>query len=590
MDPLQAEVSLAQTALLVPFRWSERGVAVGARRERLLALRRGGPAGRPTWKAVDAPTRPVLGGEPVKELDPVLQRLLGRGARWDGPAESRVAAWLALREDLANDWSERLRLNEHVRKKGPEARFAHPRLRDAVVALFPEDVGVLVFRFDWPAAGPGGGPLLVADLARSLDRMRHLHKPYGFGAWRLAGVEGQPADQPPPAGGSHGDAKGLSFQHLANWLLGARSRKPGVVVPEVNHVLHHTAAVLDEPPEGAALERIAFHLRRAYGPDYVPPPDPGADRLLRVRGNRLVAVSREGSVALGWPDPSSDWETRADKGPARWTGIYLLLAVYVLAERATLSGLSVDAAELMRRAEGALSGVEAGDRRQTEQTERLRADLRALVARMVGYSLTTTLEDPGGMSEYAAFFDALRAVHRVPRRREELRGEVRELLEVIELFHDAAMERMERAEAEHRRRADEHRRFLEDTVAPVAAGVAALSVFSGLAGMNFERGMPRWPFWPATLLAVGASVGVGLLVAAWRADRLPLDVLDAAGWRRVARAAAGLLLVAGLAGIVLADVSGATRVLLACWGLAVAGFVAVLACRRWRCGSPPTGR
>jgi len=58
--------------------------------------------------------------------------------------------------------------------------------------------------------------------------------------------------------------------------------------------------------------------------------------------------------------------------------------------------------------------------------------LRDLSSRMVRYTLSMTSNDCGGITEYSEFFTSLRVVFGIPELREELSGELKDVLALLE--------------------------------------------------------------------------------------------------------------------------------------------------------------
>ena len=117
--------------------------------------------------------------------------------------------------------------------------------------------------------------------------------------------------------------------------------------------------MLTEDP-GPGLDDVLWWTARAYRMTYEPPPAPHSDvRVMRVRGRRALATAREGSASVSWlADGTEKFEL--EEWPRKFQGIYLLLALHALGERAGLARLQTG----IGRASGLLHGLfgaDAGD-------------------------------------------------------------------------------------------------------------------------------------------------------------------------------------------------------------------------------------
>lgn len=89
------------------------------------------------------------------------------------------------------------------------------------------------------------------------------------------------------------------------------------------------------------VRQYLFHLRRAKGQTNRPPEhDHALDKVMQLRQNRFLGISREGIVSLSWPITSRPDDFEIVGWPLHFQTIYRLLAAFVYAERATLAEMS----------------------------------------------------------------------------------------------------------------------------------------------------------------------------------------------------------------------------------------------------------
>ncbi len=484
----------ARTSLLLPFslpddstpaQWQE------AMRNRTLPPRRAAPEelGCLMW---------MIQKDRPKELSELHQAF--QIAIWNAP-------WLSLQESVRARFSE-MWVSSGNRKK-PVWRKA--RIEGAHAILLAPGAGVAVIEVSYPnCEGP-------SEFLQRLYGLRHIE-----GDDRVHGVvfPGPNADEalgrvehdstrpeylralgPHLAPASYeGVAKGeslapVSLSTFVNWLLLLPGENPEradihehrsliehreslpnqAKVAVSRYGKHHTVLILDEAPDDVTLARLSFLARRGYKEDYATPfPDTSGDEHLIPRSNRRIAISREGSCSISWPSArlNKDFETK--QWPAKFMGIYQLLAVYVLSEK---QGLIGRAADLARFSDELLVPMD------DETTRRpLMRKLDRLVLKTVRQILLLAGDDCGGLSEYCSFYSTFRRVHYVDELLRELRRELTELHNVLHSAHQNERERIARQEANTLNKLQTLTWLLTLFLAPFA-------VFQGLAALFPAEGM-----------------------------------------------------------------------------------------------------
>lgn len=253
---------------------------------------------------------------------------------------------------------------------------------------------------------------------------------------------------------------------------------------------HHTSLVLEAEPSDERLAELLFRLRRGYSRAYIPPRRPAQEfseykreRAFEVRGNRWFTIAREGTGSLSWLTPETG--VFEQEWPDRWAGIYSLLALQATSELATLSRLELAAASVVeqlnkereQRAQGALF------------TRQLREDVQDLTFLMARYSITTSADESGGITDYADFLSNLRVVVRTPALRSGLRQDLQEVLGLVELMHN------------------EQEMKIERDISRFGLWITPVLIATAYFGMNNDD-LPKsishqWVFWCIILCSVG---------------------------------------------------------------------------------------
>lgn len=137
--------------------------------------------------------------------------------------------------------------------------------------------------------------------------------------------------------------------------------------------------------------------------------------------------------------------------------------------------------------------------------------LRDLSSRMVRYTLSMTSNDCGGITEYSEFFTSLRVVFGIPELREELSGELKDVLALLESGYLEEEKRQRDFEEEKRqekyqiqqnlkRERDRKARQFEVILSIFGSLSVPFAVVSGIFGMNLKNLPSDVDFW--TLIGI----------------------------------------------------------------------------------------
>ena len=243
----------------------------------------------------------------------------------------------------------------------------------------------------------------------------------------------------------HSEGEPVSMSSLLEFIL-----KPihgEIELLSARYAQHHTSLVLDVEPDEAQRTELLFRLRRGYGQAYIPPRRPAQEfseykreRAFEVRGNRWVTIAREGTGSLSWL--TGDTDSFAREWPNRWAGVYCLLALQAISEQVTLARLELAAASVIERFNARREELKRG--RGELSDKQIREDVQDLTFLMARYSLTTSADESGGVTDYADFFSNLRVVMRTPSLRAGLRQDLQEVLGLVELIHNEQEMKIER--------------------------------------------------------------------------------------------------------------------------------------------------
>jgi len=282
--------------------------------------------------------------------------------------------------------------------------------------------------------------------------------------------------------------------------------------------------VVQEELQSETLQEFLFHLRRAYGQTNRPPISADiysdydrrpTDMILRLRLNRYVALSREGTVSLSWPtakNPQNDFEVRT--WHKRFFGIFLLLATHVQGELLMLlelSNLSADASLLLKQT--------LGDDLSLTDVNQARKTLFSTATLMTRYTLQMGNDNCGGLSEYVEFFSSLRSIFRIRNQRKELREEIQDVLALVEqsYIQEENKESQKKADVKAREKKlemlkEKREAAVQSRYDTIVGAVSSLSIppilVAGMLGMNLSDVPSELPFWGV----VGVTLGVSVLL------------------------------------------------------------------------------
>eukprot|EP01125_Pyxidicula_operculata_P017420 TRINITY_DN6104_c0_g1_i1.p1 TRINITY_DN6104_c0_g1~~TRINITY_DN6104_c0_g1_i1.p1 ORF type:complete len:582 (+),score=120.97 TRINITY_DN6104_c0_g1_i1:389-2134(+) len=322
----------------------------------------------------------------------------------------------------------------------------------------------------------------------------------------------------------------ISITTLGNWLLDGEQSFWSVDLKlslNEKRTYHHTLAVVDRELKPEHLAEYLYHLERAFAQNNRAPPLLNKNKIttqskehtiIRLRQNRYLGMSREGTISLSWPSSTlkstgitGDFEVQ--KWYKVFLGIYLLLAVHVQGEKAILlelSNMSSNSAELLKiiakKGENSLGDI-----------VKIRNDLFSMAVMMTRYTIQMGSHDCGGLSDYVEFFSSLRSIFRIRQRRHELRADIQDVLALVEssyLEEQRKYTEVERILAQDDKRVKyeiekkkfQHQSRFERWVGVVSIMFLPIVVISGIMGMNLDDIPHDLPFYPTLGVIFGVSI------------------------------------------------------------------------------------
>jgi len=472
-----------------------------------------------------------VGLKEVYDLRPHFRQVLGLREKTITPEGTWTAHRLKLNEAVRRELFENMKL--YLIQNGNESIF------DAVfesveLHLSPRGATLLVIHINWnPPWKAEKNSLITLDDLRSLIYVSRYKKKiegvcngWGFSTpledyddqlkERLRATLGDDLFQARVYG------RTASLGHLANWLVSLPGENAEALLQRVNtprHGIHHTTVVVSRELSEDSLNEYLFHLRRAFGQKNRPPPNSAGvlGRVLVWRRNKYIGISREGTVSISWPIKGNN-ETFAFEvhhWHQKFQGIYLILALHVHAEKLVFEELSD------------LSAIQAENLATDstfEQMQRQRNRLRNLASVMTRYTVSMSSSDCGGTTEYSEFFIALREVYGVPELREELSGELKDVLAVVESNYLEEERRQRDAEEEQRRMKNDilarinkekssHRQRFEIILSIFGSITLPWVIAGGVWGMNLTT-LPNVNFWILLLCCFLASALILIVLIA----------------------------------------------------------------------------
>lgn len=509
----------ARTALVIPFLYKTESTSAYHCIEEISQRKFPTTSGDiPLWQSFD------ISYKEVYDLKPHFRQVLGVREKTYTPERTWTAHRLSLNETVRKELFLKLKLFlvQNGNESGYDAEFESVELH-----MYPRGASLLVLHVNWvPSWKKEKGEVLTLDEFRSLIYVSRYKKKMenvcnGWGiinseledlteglSTRLKAVLGENLFQAKFYG------KTLSLSEVANWLIclpGENPDHPPHRIDTPRHALHHSTVVIDKEPSEESLNEYLFHLRRAFGQKNRPPPNSAGvlGRVLVWRRNKYIGLSREGIVSFSWPIVGNDetFTFEVNHWHKKFQGLYLILALHVLGEKVVFEELS----EL-----AAIQAENLTTDSTFEQMQRQRNRLRNLASVMTRYTVSMSSSDCGGTTEYSEFFISLREVFGVPELREELSGELKDVLAVVESNYLEEERRQRDAEEEQRRTKNEllnrikknkssHRQRFEVMLSIFGSITAPFVIVSGIWGMNLQN-LPQIDFWLLILITSISSI------------------------------------------------------------------------------------
>lgn len=507
----------ARTALIIPFLYKTETTSAYHWFEELSQRKYPTSLGDiPLWQPTE------ISYKEVYDLKPHFRQVLGVREKTYTPERTWTAHRLSLNEIARQDLflKVKLFLVQSGNEMGYDAEFESIEL-----IMYPRGASLLVIHVNWVPTWKKEKANITLDEFRSLiyvgrykKKMENVCNGWGLHYEQEELSEALLRRLKSNLGENLYEAKfhgkTLSLSELANWLIclpGESPDHPPHRIDTPRHALHHSTVVINKEPSEESLNEYLFHLRRAFGQKNRPPPNSAGvlGRVLVWRRNKYIGLSREGTVSLSWPISGNEetFTFEVNHWHKKFQGLYLILALHVLGEKVVFEELS----EL-----AAIQAENLTTDSTFEQMQRQRNRLRNLASVMTRYTVSMSSSDCGGTTEYSEFFISLREVFGVPELREELSGELKDVLAVVESNYLEEERRQRDAEEEQRRTRNEilqrikkerssHRQRFEIMLSIFGSITAPFVIVSGIWGMNLSN-LPQIDFWMLILITSVASI------------------------------------------------------------------------------------
>jgi hypothetical protein len=310
----------------------------------------------------------------------------------------------------------------------------------------------------------------------------------------------------------------VSLSNVASWLVAL----PGEDLDEMRtagfeNCVHHTGAC----------------LTHAYNPEEDERND-GDGQYVWLRSTCVVELSLEEVLGLEWGGRSQ----RKHFMKHFMVG-FAVLAQHCLSERITLEKLSYLTALLSRK----LPTPDVSRPLTAAAKEEVRAELMSLAMMLARYRASMASDDCGGRADFRDFFQEIRKAYDVGLLKNELRGDLRDTLAMVESDRvdereiDSRRERLykkrqQRLEVRKDRIRDAQKNNFEILIYASAALAAPFLVVCAVFGMN-NYDVPAYVPWGYVLLGCGVvSIAMVLVIIVnFNRGRPALEVLREE-WRR----------------------------------------------------------
>ncbi len=333
-------------------------------------------------------------------------------------------------------------------------RLVPATLTSVRVTVFPSGFGVLAIQLEWIDSRGNLRLDAVIDRVCAGRRMDGTNRTSGWllqgepltvqDAERLESLLVNPADaqqgellpsyldwlgEVSPA--AHGDRKPVALRQLAAWLLGCD--RPGVrsTLSHSHFAEHHTVIVLRREPDGPKTNAAVFRLMHGHDATYPTPPDaPQIPGVIRPRGNRIIGIAREGSVALSWLVDGANPEFELRQWHTTFMGVYLWLRMHAMCELADYVDLQLKVKTIAARIDTRLG------------SSRIGTVVKAVELALLRQTLFMSVPDLGGPSDFVQFFRSTRACFDVEGQAAAARIQIQDAAALLRTISEKRVERI----------------------------------------------------------------------------------------------------------------------------------------------------